>query len=68
MLNSNTPMSRYSFFPAGGVVGMSFGCGALALLGTGSVALTSVHVLGGFSRKHPVTLTISTFGVGAGAA
>src|SRR5580765_8104819 len=26
MLNSNTPMSRYSFFPPGGVVGISFAC------------------------------------------
>ena len=69
MLNSehaDEPVHRS--FLAGGVVGISFACGALALLGRGSVALTSVHVFGGFSRKHPVTLTISMLGVGAGAA
>ena len=65
MLNSKTPIRRNSFFPAGGVVGTSFGGGAFALLGTGSVALTSVHVFGADSRRQPVTLTISTFGVGA---
>src|SRR5262245_26882491 len=43
-LNSDTPISRNSFFPAGGVLGMSFGAGALAELGTGSVALVSIHV------------------------
>ena len=31
------------------------------MLGTGSVALSSVQVFGVASRRHPVTLTISTF-------
>src|SRR5207245_8438709 len=40
---------------------MSFGSGAFALLGTGSVALASVHVFGAASLRQPVTLTISIF-------
>lgn len=67
-LNSDTPISLNSFFPAGGVAGMSFGCGALAVLGTGSVAFTRVQLFGATSFRHPVTLTISTFGEGAACA
>ena len=44
---------------------MSLAGGAFALLGTGSVALSSVHVFGVASRRHPVTLTMSTFCEGA---
>ena len=40
---------------------MSFAAGAFALLGTGSVAFTSVHVFGEASFRQPVALTISTF-------
>jgi len=40
---------------------MSAAGGALALLGTGSVALSSVHAFGAASRRQPVTLTMSTF-------
>src|SRR5712691_5174672 len=65
-LNSETPISLNSFFPAGGVAGMSFDAGAFALLGTGSVALTSVQ-FGVASFRHPVTLTISIF-AGEGTA
>jgi hypothetical protein len=46
---------------------MSFGGGAFAMLGTGSVALVSVQVLGGASFRQPVTLTISTLAVGCAA-
>ena len=40
---------------------MSFAAGAFALLGSGSVAFTSVHVFGEASFRQPVALTISTF-------
>ena len=61
-LNSETPISRNAFLPAGGVAGISLAVGAFALLGTGSVALVSVQVFGVASFRQPVTLTISTFG------
>src|SRR5262245_25253266 len=56
-------MSRNSFFPAFGADASSFGDGALALLGAGSVALTSIQLLAGFSRRQPVTATIATLSV-----
>src|SRR5689334_7181927 len=59
-LNSETPIRRNWFLPAGGADAISFGGGALALLGTGSVAAVSVQVLGVASRRQPVTLTMST--------
>ena len=66
-MNSETPISRNVFFPMGGVDGMSLAAGALAMLGTGSVALVSVHVFGGASFRQPVTLTISTLAEGCAA-
>src|SRR5215212_6726872 len=60
-LNSETPISEKVFFPAGGAAGRSFAAGAFAVLGTGSVAATSVHVFGGDCFRQPVMLTISTF-------
>ena len=67
-LNSDTPISLNEFLPgAGAAAGRSFAAGAFALLGTGSVAFTSVHVLGEASFRQPVALTISTFS-DAGAA
>src|SRR5262249_48416132 len=60
-LNSLTPISLNWFFPAGGVDGISFFAGALALLATGSVALTSIQLLAEASRRQPVTLTMSIF-------
>src|SRR4029077_20629590 len=66
-LNSETPMSLNSFLPAGTVGGTSLAAGAVALLGTGSGALTSVPLVVVASFRQPVTLTISTF-AGAAAA
>jgi hypothetical protein len=61
-LNSETPISLNECVPGGGAdAGMSLAAGALALLGTGSVAFTSVHVFGEASFRQPVALTISTF-------
>jgi hypothetical protein len=51
--------------PVTAVVGKSRLSGAFALLGTGSVAATTIQLPAPCSRKHPVTLTISTF-LGAG--
>ena len=66
-MNSETPISRNVFFPVGGADGMSFGGGAFATLGTGSVALVSVQVFVGASFRQPVTLTISTLADGCAA-
>lgn len=60
-LNSDTPISRNEFLPAGGVFGTSAAGGAFALLGTGFVAFDNVHVPAGASFKQPVTLTIGIF-------
>ncbi len=54
-------MSLKLFLPSGAVVGNSFAAAALAMLGTGSVAATSIQLPAPCSRKQPVTLTISTF-------
>src|SRR5437016_161935 len=51
--NSETPMSLNWFLPAGSVAGISFLGGAFALLDTGSVASTNIHVPGVVSRKQP---------------
>src|SRR5918993_6110452 len=59
-LNSLTPIRRNVFLPLGGVVGTSAPCAWLATLGAGSVAATSIQFVP-CSRRHPVTLTISTF-------
>jgi hypothetical protein len=67
-LNSLTPINLNSFFPAAGADGTSLGAGAFALLGTGSVALTTVQLFGLASFKQPVTLTMSTFGDGEACA
>src|SRR5918993_2384220 len=66
-LNSLTPMRRNVFLPPGGVVGTSLPCAWLATLGTGSVAPTSIQFVR-CSRRHPVTLTISTFLVAGACA
>src|SRR5919107_1918173 len=57
-LNSDTPINLNWFFPAGAVVGRSFAGGALAMLGTGSVAFTSVQLTAPCSLRQPVTATI----------
>ena len=67
-MNSDTPISLNSFLPAGGADGMSFAGGALALLGTGSVALVTVQLFGDVSFRHPVTLTMSILFEGAACA
>ena len=59
-LNSETPIRRNSFLPAGGEAGTSLAAGALAPLATGSVAAVSIQVFGLTSRRQPVTLTMST--------
>ena len=60
-LNSETPIRVKTLLPAGGVAGISFAAGALALLGTGSVAPVSVQRFGAASFRQPVTLTMSIF-------
>ena len=64
-MNSETPINLNWFLPTGGVAGSSFFAGAFALLRTGSVALTSSQSPALASRRHPVTLTMSTGFAGA---
>jgi hypothetical protein len=63
-----TPISWKVFFPAFGSAASSFGPGALAVLGTGSLASTSVQLPGAASLRQPTTAIVSSFSTFAAGA